>query len=264
MRGLPARRIASCALCAALLVAVAGPTAAAAERDSAADRVEAAAHAPVPVPDADVLRPQVEALAGLGGVLTPVTDLLNTVLKADDGQLSAEQAAKLGDAVKSAFAKITGEVASAAAVTPPDTGMSTTPSTAAPSTAAPGTAAPSTAPSTSTPSTSTGGTTTPSSSLQLTLIQNRDDAEARSGKASADLLDDVIDALGKAVDALLAAVTSGEATQVESTLPAVISALVDTVAATMVGTELPAPDLAGLSLLPSSSPPAGSLAPAFS
>ncbi|MET7732387.1 hypothetical protein ABZT02_13570 [Streptomyces sp. NPDC005402] len=239
MRGLPARRIASCALSAALLVAVAGPTAAAAERDSAAGRVEAASHAPVPVPDADVLRPQVEALAGLGGVLTPVTDLLNTVLGADNGQLSVEQASKLGDAVKNAFAKIT-EEASAAAVIPPATGMTTTPST------------------------TTGGTTTPSSSLQFTLIQNREAAEARSTKASADLLDDVLDALQKAVDALLAAVTSGEATQVESTLPAVISALVDTIAATMVGTELPAPDLAGLSLLPSSSPPADSLFPAFS
>ena len=49
------------------------------------------------------------------------------------------------------------------------------------------------------------------------------------------------------------AVTSGEATQVESTLPAVVSGLVDAVAATMLDTELPAPDLAGLSSLPSSS-----------
>nr|WSZ17069.1 hypothetical protein OH837_29050 [Streptomyces canus] len=215
MRGLPARCIASCALCAALLVAVAGPTA-------------AASRGPVPVPHADALRPQVEALAELGGVLTPVADLLNTVLKADNGQISAEQAAKLGDAVKDATAKIT-EEASAAAVTPPATGMTTTPSTPA------------------------GSTTTPTPSLLLTLIQNGDDAGARSVKAPADLLDDAIDALEKAIDDLLTAVTSGEPTQVESTLPAVISGLVDAVAATMLDTELPAPDLAGLSSLPSSS-----------
>ncbi|MCX5259258.1 hypothetical protein OOK27_34880 [Streptomyces canus] len=214
MRGLPARCIASCALSAALLVAVAGPTA-------------AASSGPVPVPHEDALRPQVEALAELGGVLTPVTDLLNTVLKADDGQISAEQAAKLGDAVKDATAKIT-EGASAAAVTPPATAATTTPST-------------------------TTGSTTPTPSLLLTLIQNGDDDEARSIKAPADLLDDAIDALEKAIDVLLAAVTSGEAAQVESTFPAVISGLVDAVAATMIDTELPAPDLAGLSSLPSGS-----------
>ncbi|MDT0486919.1 hypothetical protein [Streptomyces doebereineriae] len=215
MRGLPARCIASCALCAALLVAVAGPTA-------------AASRGPVPVPHADALRPQVEALAELGGVLTPVTDLLNAVLKADNGQISVEQAAELGDAVKDATAKIT-EEASVAAVTLPATGMTTTPST------------------------TTGITTTPIPSLLLTLIQNGDDAGERSVKAPADLLDDALDALEKAIDDLLTAVTSGEATQVESTLPAVISGLVDTVAATMLDTELPAPDLAGLSSLPSSS-----------
>ncbi|MEU0427054.1 hypothetical protein ABZ235_26205 [Streptomyces canus] len=216
MRGLPARCIASCALCAALLVAVAGPTA-------------AASRGPVPVPHADALRPQVEALAELGGVLTPVTDLLNTVLKADNGQISAEQAAELGDAVKDATAKIT-EATSAAAVTLPATGTTTTPSS------------------------TTGSTTTPTPSLLLTLIQNSD-AGARSVKAPADLLDDAIDALEKAIDDLLTAVTSGEAGQVESTLPAVISGLVDAVAATMLDTELPAPDLAGLSSLPGSSQP---------
>ncbi|WP_406176895.1 hypothetical protein [Streptomyces canus] len=223
MRGLPARCIASCALCAALLVAVAGPTA-------------AASRGPVPVPHADALRPQVEALAELGGVLTPVTDLLNTVLKADNGQISAEQAAELGDAVKDAIAKITEET-SAAAVTLPATGTTTTPSTTTGS---------------STTGSSTTGSSTTIPSLLLTLIQHGD-VGARSVKAPADLLDDAIDALEKAIDDLLTAVTSGEATQVESTLPAVISGLVDAVAATMLDTELPAPDLAGLSSLPSSS-----------
>jgi hypothetical protein len=235
MRGLPARCIASCALSAALLVAVAGPSA-------------AASRGPVPVPHADALRPQVQALAQLGGVLTPVTDLLNTVLKADNGQISVEQAAKLGDAVKDATAKIT-EATSAAAVTLPATGTTTAPSTTTGSTTTPSM----TTGSTTTPSMTTGSTTTPIPSLLLTLIQNGDDGRARSVKAPADLLDDAIDALEKAIDDLITAVTSGEATQVESTLPAVISGLVDAVAATMVDTELPAPDLAGLSTLPSGS-----------
>jgi hypothetical protein len=47
-------------------------------------------------------------------VLTPVTELLNAVLKADDGQLTPDQATKLGDAVKAAIAQ-----AAAAAPTPP-------------------------------------------------------------------------------------------------------------------------------------------------
>ncbi|WP_329442823.1 hypothetical protein [Streptomyces canus] len=237
MRGLPARCIASCALCAALLVAVAGPTA-------------AASRGPVPVPHADALRPQVEALAELGGVLTPVTDLLNTVLKADNGQISAEQAAELGDAVKDAIAKITEET-SAAAVTLPATGT-TTGSTTTGSTTTGSTTTGSTTTGSSTTGSSTTGSSTTIPSLLLTLIQNSD-VGTRSVKAPADLLDDAIDALEKAIDDLLTAVTSGEATQVESTLPAVISGLVDAVAATMLDTELPAPDLAGLSSLPSSS-----------
>ncbi|MFL6000716.1 MAG: hypothetical protein ACJ736_41620 [Streptomyces sp.] len=205
----------------------------------------------MPVPHADALRPQVEALAELGGVLTPVTDLLNTVLKADNGQISVEQATKLGDAVKEATAKIT-EEASAAAVTPPATGnTATTPST----TTGSATIGSTTTPSTPTGSATIGSTTTPTPSLLLTLMQNGDDAGARSVKAPADLLDDAIDALEKAIDDLIEAVTSGEASQVESTLPAVISGLVDAVAATMLDTELPAPDLAGLSTLPSSSQP---------
>jgi hypothetical protein len=103
MRGLPARRIASTALCAALLVGMAGPAAVAA--DPARESAHAASRAPLP--DADALLAQVKTLGDLGGVLTPVTDLLNSVLKADDGQLPAAEASKLGTAVKDAIAKAT-------------------------------------------------------------------------------------------------------------------------------------------------------------
>ncbi|MGW0417333.1 hypothetical protein [Streptomyces sp. NPDC003015] len=102
MRGLPARRIASTALCAALLVGTAGPAAVA---DPARERARTASGAPLP--DADTLLAQVKSLGDLGGVLTPVTDLLNSVLKADNGQLSAAEANRLGTAVKDAIAKAT-------------------------------------------------------------------------------------------------------------------------------------------------------------
>ena len=100
MRALPARRIASAALCAALLVGIAAPAAVAArERTQPSFRG--------PVPGADALLPQVKTLGDLGGVLTPVARLLNAVLKADGGQLPVVEAQKLGDAVKDAIAKVT-------------------------------------------------------------------------------------------------------------------------------------------------------------
>ncbi|MFF4500014.1 hypothetical protein [Streptomyces sp. NPDC001401] len=102
MRALPARRIASTVLCAALLVGIAAPAAVAAE--SARERTHASSRAPVP--GADELLAQVKSLGDLGGVLTPVAKLLNAVLKADSGQLSVAEAQKLGDAVKDAIAKV--------------------------------------------------------------------------------------------------------------------------------------------------------------
>ncbi|MBO4260321.1 hypothetical protein GRC12_41800, partial [Streptomyces griseorubiginosus] len=114
MRALPARRIASSALCAALLVAVAAPAALAADGASAREqRVQAAAHAPVP--GADALLDQVKSLSDLGTVLTPVTDLLNAVLKADNGQLPAADAGTLGKAATDALAKVSAAVPAAPA-----------------------------------------------------------------------------------------------------------------------------------------------------
>ncbi|MER6422310.1 hypothetical protein [Streptomyces sp. NPDC001137] len=103
MRALPARRIASVALSAALLVGIAAPAAVAA--GSARESARAALLGPVP--GADELIPQIKKLGDIGGVLTPVARLLNAVLKADGGQLSVVDAQKLGDAVKDAIAKAT-------------------------------------------------------------------------------------------------------------------------------------------------------------
>ncbi|MGW1268913.1 hypothetical protein ACWD5A_09705, partial [Streptomyces sp. NPDC002491] len=89
MRGLPARRIASTALCASLVLGVAAPAALAADRAAARERVAAASDAPVP--GSAALLAQVESLGRLGAVITPVTKLLRTALKAEDGQLTADQ-----------------------------------------------------------------------------------------------------------------------------------------------------------------------------
>ncbi|HEY8981905.1 MAG TPA: hypothetical protein VIU15_20255, partial [Streptomyces sp.] len=105
MRGLSVRRIASTALCASLVLGVAAPTALAAD-GTARERGAAAAQAPLPV-DAGALLAQTKSLGDLGALLTPVADLLDSVLKAPDGQLTPDKAAALSDAVKAAVAKIT-------------------------------------------------------------------------------------------------------------------------------------------------------------
>ncbi|MFD8154152.1 hypothetical protein ACFV28_25835 [Streptomyces sp. NPDC059720] len=116
---LPARRIATTALCATLLLGVAGPAAMAA--DTAPDRERARTATRAPVPDADATLEQVQALGGLGGVLTPVADLLTAVLEADGGQLPPSQAAELGTGVKDAIA----QAAAASGQTAPATGTAT-------------------------------------------------------------------------------------------------------------------------------------------
>ena len=107
MRGLSTRRIASAALCAALLVGITAPAAMAA--DSTRGRSHAAAHAPVPGTDAQLAR--VKSLGNLGGSFTPITKLLNTALKADNGQLSAAQATRLVNATKQAVTRVTPKAA---------------------------------------------------------------------------------------------------------------------------------------------------------
>ncbi|MER6848472.1 hypothetical protein AB0A81_08000 [Streptomyces flaveolus] len=94
MRALPARLIAPCVLCAALLAGVTGPARAA---DTAPEHHRATTSA--------ALLGQVRAIdAGEHG-LAPVVDLLKAVLEADGGRLPAAEARKLGDAAKDALAK---------------------------------------------------------------------------------------------------------------------------------------------------------------
>jgi hypothetical protein len=99
MRALPARRIMTSALCAALLVGITGPAALAA--DSTRERSHVA-------PDArsrgaDALVAQLRTCNG--GELAPVADLLNALLEAEDGRLTAAEAGALVTAAKSALDK---------------------------------------------------------------------------------------------------------------------------------------------------------------
>jgi hypothetical protein len=66
-----------------------------------------------------------------------------------------------------------------------------------------------------------------------------------------DLKADALAALQKAVDALLAAITSGDVGQVVPALTGVVTGLVNFLAATLLGGGLSAPTLPGLPPLPS-------------
>ncbi|MGW4923060.1 hypothetical protein [Streptomyces parvulus] len=219
---LPARRIATTALCAGLLIGISGPAVMAADGESVRERTHAASHAPLP--DVAELQSQVGSLAGLGGVLTPVTDMLTAVLKAEDGRLSAADADKLSDAVKDALAKAEAADADADA---DDTATT------------PGTATPAQPP----------AVTAPEAGDPVTLpapVAAQDETAA-----APDLTATAYAELQKQVDALVKATTAGSAEQVSPAVENVVTGVVNVVAATLVGNGLPAADLAGLPAVPS-------------
>ncbi|MFD6824921.1 MULTISPECIES: hypothetical protein [unclassified Streptomyces] len=221
MRALPARRIATSALCATLLIGIAAPASMAADSDLPRGH----SHAAAPVPGADALLAQTKTLGDISGVLAPVTALVDAALKADNGQLPADQATKLGQAAKDAIAK----VAAAAPVAPP---------AAVPAVpAVPPVALPAVPP----------------------VSKN---AERPRALAAADVKADALTALQTAVDSLVKAVTSGDAASVVPAATAVVTGLVNFVVATVLGGGLPAPNLPGLPALPAlptSALPTGSL-----
>ncbi|QCX77908.1 hypothetical protein C9F11_21380 [Streptomyces sp. YIM 121038] len=227
MRALPARRIATTTLCAALLLGTAGPAIAMqAEARQEATAVKA------PVPGADALLGQVTALGDLGSVLTPVTDLLEAALKADNGQLPVADATKLVDAVKEAIAKIT----AGAPVAPPAALPAVPQAPAAP--AVPQTpAAPAVPPAPAVPQ-------LPAALPKLPL------GGPQAAQVPLDVKDDALKALQTAVDTLLKAVTSGDPTQVVPAVTSVVTGLVNVVVATVLSGGLPIPNLPGLPALP--------------
>lgn len=121
MPALSARHIASSALCASLLVGITGPAAMAA--DSAHERSPAAASPhDARLARMDALLANVRKING--GELAPVADLLDAVLRADDGRLPPAEAERLGAAAKRALAE-----ASAKAPAPSVTPTATAPAT---------------------------------------------------------------------------------------------------------------------------------------
>lgn len=242
MRVLPARRIATSALCATLLLGIAGPAAAAAGSAPARGRTHAAA----PVPGADALLTQVQSLANISGVLAPVTDLLNAALKADAGQLPAADAAKLSQAVKDAIAKATATLPAVPA-TPSVPALPSTPALPAVP------AVPSLKNADERGEAEERGDTERRGDAQERGNAGQQDDKApraRGSRAAADLSGDALTALQKAVDALVKAVTSGDATQVVPAATAVVTGLVNFVVAVVLGGGLPAPNLPGLPALP--------------
>ncbi|OUC95195.1 hypothetical protein [Streptomyces swartbergensis] len=99
MCALPARRIASSALCAALLVGITGPVAMAADSARGHAHVAPAAR----LPGADTRLAHIAKLNW--GELTPVADLLNAVLRDSNGLLPPAEARKLGAEAKAALAE---------------------------------------------------------------------------------------------------------------------------------------------------------------
>ncbi|WP_330290886.1 hypothetical protein [Streptomyces sp. NBC_00576] len=250
MRALPARRIASTALCATLLVGIGAQTALAADGDAARERGHAASQAPVP--NADALLAQVKSLGDLGGVVKPVTDLTNAVLKADNGQLPLDEATKLTDAVKEAIAAA---AAAPAPATPPVSLPATPEAPATPAVPAtpeaPATpAVPTTPEAPATPAMPTTPDLPAKPALPVVSTLPAPLKGAKAVKGPLDIKADALVALQKSVDALLKAVTSGDAANVVPAVTDVLTNLVGFVAATLLGGELPAPELAGLPPLP--------------
>lgn len=218
---LPARRIATSALCAGLLTGLSGPAVMAADGEPFRERTHAASLATLP--DAEELQSQVGSLAGLGDLLTPVTDMLDVILKADNGRLSATDADKLSAAVKDALAKADAE----------DTDAGTAATT-------PGTTTPAQPPAVTAPDADTPVT------LPAPVTAQSDDTAA----AASDLTATAYAGLQKQVDALAEATTAGDAAKVSPAVKEVVNGLVNVVAATLVGNGLPAADLAGLPGVP--------------
>ncbi|MFE2556457.1 hypothetical protein ACFXGT_10550 [Streptomyces sp. NPDC059352] len=223
MRPLATRRLTALAISAAITLGSSGPAVAGEHHPSAAaDRADRAAHASLP--EAAALLTQAEALGELGAVTTPVSELVTAALKADEGQLPGADA----DALK---AKIATAVDQAK-----DTAPAPLPEMPAPD-------VPVTPPPVETP---VDLPVKPPVGLPVTA-----GAKAAAGSAApADVVADALATVEKAVAGLLAAVTSGDAGGVVPQVTATLTSLVNLAVATVLGSGLPAPSLAGLPALP--------------
>ncbi|WP_435974319.1 hypothetical protein [Streptomyces sp. Qhu_M48] len=237
MRPLATRRITALAISAVITLGTAGPAVAGEHHPStAADRAARA-----PLPDAAALLTQAEALGGLGSVTTPVTDLVKAALKADEGQIPATDAEALKAEIAAAV-----EQAKATAPAPLPDAPATPPATDLP--VAPPAGLPVTPPAADLPVEAPTLPVKPPVGLPVTAGAKA--AWAGEAAAPADVVDDALATVEKAVAALLAAVTSGDAGGVVPQVTATLTSLVNLAVATVLGSGLPAPDLAGLPALP--------------
>lgn len=246
MRPLATRRLTALAISAVITLGTAGPAIAGEHHPStAADRAARA-----PLPEAAALLSQAEALGDLGSVTSPVTELVTAALKADEGQLPAADAealkAKIAAAVDEAKAAAPAPLPDAP-VTPPSTDLPVTPPAELPVTPP--------AVETSVDLPAKPPVEAPALPVKppvgLPVAAGAKAAWAGKTAAPADVVDDALATVEKAVAALLAAVTSGNAGGVVPQVTATLTSLVNLAVATVLGSGLPAPDLAGLPSLPS-------------
>ncbi|MEU1551695.1 hypothetical protein ABZ517_03095 [Streptomyces scabiei] len=265
MRVLPVRRLAVSALGAALLLGVTAPAVLAADVGSAPERTRSAA----PVPGADALQAQLKGLGDLGGVLKPVTELLDAVLKADDGRLSADRAAELGKAVRDAIdkARASAPATPPAAVPPgvPPVVLPVAPPVVPPVALPVDPAAPAVPPAADAPTVPAAPSlpsvpaspaapvvpaapalplvpAVPPAAQSAVTLPAFDRGPVRSvGTVAADPVSDALTTLQTAVDSLLEAATSGDLAQVLPAANGVVAGLVQFVGATLLGSGLPAP-----------------------
>ncbi|WP_055623937.1 hypothetical protein [Streptomyces sp. JHA19] len=204
------RHIATSALCAALLLGTVAPALAAGPDDTRpASRKAADSRA--------ALRDQTDALAGLGTVLTPVTRLLDSVLAADDDPLTAAEAKKLAAAAREAVAQAREE---ALAEVAQEVAAARAEAEEARREAA--------------------------ADREEALIDAADATDATDTTDTTGLTPGALDALGKAVDGLLAALLADKGEQVDPAADNVVKKLVDVSVATLLDRGLPAARLPGL------------------
>ncbi|GHG25822.1 hypothetical protein [Streptomyces hydrogenans] len=249
MRPLASRRLTALAISAALTLGTAGPAVAdELHPSSAADRAARA-----PLPDAAALLTQTKALADVGGVTTPVTELVTAALGADGGQVPAADAESLKARIQAAVDRAKETAPAPVPETPALPEPPVTPPAADTPVTPPAVDTPVTPPAVDTPVAPPAVETPAGLPVKppVTLPVAAGAAAVKAGKAApADLVDDALGTVEKAVAGLLAAVTSGDAAGVAPQVTATLTSLVNLAVATVLGSGLPAPDLAGLPALP--------------
>lgn len=238
MRPLASPRLTALAISAALTLGMAGP--AVADQLPPSRAADPVAHSSLP--DAGALLAQTKALGDVGAVTTPVTELVTAALKADDGQVPAADADALKAKIQAAVDQAKETVPAPLPETPATPELPVTPPAADLPVTPPAVEAPAAPPAVETPA---GLPVKPPVTLPVA-------AGAKAAQAApADLVDDALASVEKAVAGLLAAVTSGNAGGVVPQVTATLTSLVNLAVATVLGSGLPAPDLPGLPALPS-------------